>query len=75
MKTQAKASQNRKLDAAALPTSTYTDAAVSGASMMHPGIQSLIQGALSGAFDIVLYEALDRFSQNLSDIAALFPAT
>ncbi len=53
-------------------TGTYTDAAVSGASMMRPGIQSLIQGALSGAFDIVLCEALDRLSRNLSDIAALF---
>jgi DNA invertase Pin-like site-specific DNA recombinase len=50
----------------------YADAALSGASLMRPGIQQLIKGALSGRFDIVLAEALDRLSRDQEDIAGVY---
>ena len=50
----------------------YTDAATSGASLMRPGIQSLMRAAQSGAFGVVLAESLDRFSRDLEDTASLF---
>ena len=49
----------------------YTDAASSGASLMGPGIQQLMQDAMAGRFQIILAEALDRLSRNLADIAGL----
>jgi len=51
---------------------TYTDAAVSGATLLRSGIQSLIQAALDGEFDIVLTEALDRLSRDQEDIAGIY---
>ena len=51
---------------------TYSDAAISGASLMRPGIQDLQRDAQRGAFDIVLSEALDRISRNQADIAAIY---
>ena len=53
-------------------TEGYSDAGLSGASLMRPGIQALIRDALSGAFDIVLAEALDRLSRDQEDIARLY---
>jgi site-specific DNA recombinase len=50
----------------------YADAGISGASMMRSGIQSLLQGALNGEFDIVLTEALDRLSRDQEDIAGIY---
>ncbi len=50
----------------------YTDHAVSGASLMRPGIQQLMQDGASGKFDIVVAEALDRLSRDQEDIAGLF---
>ena len=50
----------------------YTDAAISGASLMRPGIQQLMQDAMAGRFEIILAEALDRLSRNLADIAGLY---
>lgn len=50
----------------------YTDAGVSGASLMRPAIQSLMSAAMNGKFEIVLAEALDRLSRNQADIAAIF---
>ncbi|MAY36694.1 MAG: resolvase, partial [Spongiibacteraceae bacterium] len=49
----------------------YTDHGLSGASMMRPGIQALMQDAQSGKFDIVLAEALDRLSRDQEDIAGI----
>jgi DNA invertase Pin-like site-specific DNA recombinase len=49
----------------------YSDAGISGASLMRPGIQSLMHDAMNGAFEIVLCEALDRLSRALPDIASL----
>src|SRR5271166_3929444 len=51
----------------------YHDAAISGASMiLRPGMQSLLQDAQRGRFDVVLGEALDRMSRDQADVATLF---
>ncbi len=50
----------------------YTDAGISGASLMRPGIQSLISASMRGEFDIVLTEALDRLSRDQEDIAGIY---
>jgi site-specific DNA recombinase len=50
----------------------YTDHAVSGASLLRPGIQGLITDASRGRFQIVLAEAMDRLSRDQEDIAGLF---
>ncbi|WP_338045769.1 recombinase family protein [Parasedimentitalea marina] len=49
----------------------YTDHATSGASLMRPGIQMLMQDAAAGDFSIVMSEALDRISRDQEDIAAV----
>ena len=52
---------------------TYKDAGISGASMiLCPGIQSLLQDAQAGQFDMVLAEALDRISRDQADVATFF---
>ena len=51
---------------------TYSDRATSGASLMRPGIQSLIRDAQNGMFNLVISEALDRLSRNQADIASLY---
>jgi site-specific DNA recombinase len=52
---------------------TYHDAAISGASViLRSGVQSLLQDAQRGKFDIVLAEALDRVSRDEADVATLF---
>ena len=53
-------------------TETYSDMAISGASMHRPGLQSLVTAAEKGQIDIVLAEALDRISRDQADIATLF---
>jgi DNA invertase Pin-like site-specific DNA recombinase len=51
----------------------YHDAALSGSSIsLRPGIQSLLQDAQRGQFDVVLGEALDRISRDQADVATLF---
>ena len=50
----------------------YSDHAISGASMMRPGIQMMMQDAASGKFTAVYAEALDRMSRDQEDIAAIF---
>jgi DNA invertase Pin-like site-specific DNA recombinase len=50
----------------------YSDAGVSGASLMRPGIQMLLNDALAGRFDLVVTEALDRLSRDQADIAGLY---
>ena len=50
----------------------YTDAGISGASLMRPGIQSLLGASMKGEFDILLTEALDRLSRDQEDIAGIF---
>ncbi|NQW11717.1 MAG: recombinase family protein [Alphaproteobacteria bacterium] len=51
---------------------SYTDHAISGASLMRPGIQDLIAAALSGRFDVILAEAMDRLSRDQEDIAGVY---
>ena len=52
---------------------TYRDAAISGDSMiLRPGIQALLADARTGAFDVVVAEALDRMSRDQADVSALF---
>ena len=50
----------------------YTDHAISGASLLRPGIQALLGDAQRARFDIVLAEAMDRLSRDQEDIAGLF---
>jgi DNA invertase Pin-like site-specific DNA recombinase len=50
----------------------FTDHAVSGATLLRSGFQALMRDALNGRFEIVLAEALDRFSRDQEDTAGLF---
>ncbi len=50
----------------------YSDAGISGASLMRPGIQSLLTAAMNGEFDILICEALDRLSRDQEDIAGIY---
>jgi site-specific DNA recombinase len=50
----------------------YTDHAISGASLIRPGIQALMQDAQNGRFDLVITESLDRISRDQEDIAGVF---
>ena len=53
-------------------TQEFTDHAVSGATLLRAGFQSLMSDALDKRFDVVLAEALDRFSRDQEDTAGLF---
>src|ERR671919_1666158 len=50
----------------------YSNHAVSGATIMRPGFQAMMREALQKKFDIVMAEALDRFSRDQEDTAGLF---
>jgi DNA invertase Pin-like site-specific DNA recombinase len=50
----------------------YVDRGLSGASTVRPGYQLMLEGAREGRFDIAVAEALDRFSRDQEDIAALY---
>lgn len=50
----------------------YTDHGMSGANLMRPGIQGLMQDALAGKFQVVAAEALDRLSRDQEDIAGIY---
>jgi site-specific DNA recombinase len=50
----------------------YSDRAISGATLMRPGFQAFMAAALRKEFDVVLAEALDRFSRDQEDTAGLF---
>src|SRR3954468_10210295 len=45
----------------------YTDHAISGASLIRPGIQALMHAPQTGQFDVVLTESLDRVSRDQED--------
>jgi site-specific DNA recombinase len=51
---------------------TYADRAVSGASMLRPGLQALMTDALAGRFTVLIAEALDRLSRDQADVAAIY---
>jgi len=48
---------------------TYSDAAVTGATILRPEYQRLLQDAERGLFEIVVVEAVDRLSRRLADLA------
>ena len=50
----------------------YTDFALSGATMMRPGLQALLADVAAGELDVVLSEAMDRLSRDQADIAGIF---
>ena len=54
------------------PGPVYSDHAVSGASHLRPGFQAMLEGARSGAFDVLLAESLDRLSRDQEHVAGLF---
>jgi DNA invertase Pin-like site-specific DNA recombinase len=51
---------------------SYSDRAISGASLIRPGIQELMHDAHSGRFNLVLAEAMDRLSCDQEDVAAVY---
>src|SRR5512144_324179 len=51
---------------------SYSDRAISGASLLRPGIQELIADVARRRFDVILTESLDRLSRDMEDIAGLF---
>ena len=53
-------------------TQVYSDHAVSGATLLRPGIQALIEDAGRGKFDVVYAEALDRISRDQEDAAGFY---
>ena len=55
-----------------LVTEVYVDRAISGASVVRPGYQKMLEDARNGAFDILVSEALDRLSRDQEDIASLY---
>lgn len=50
----------------------YSDHAISGASMNRPGLQSMLQDATNGRFDMVVTEALDRVSRDQEHVAGIY---
>jgi site-specific DNA recombinase len=50
----------------------YSDHAISGATLLRPGIQAVIEDASRGKFDLVYAEALDRLSRDQEDMAGFF---
>jgi site-specific DNA recombinase len=55
-----------------LLTQVYSDHAVSGATLLRPGIQALIDDAARGKFDLVYAEALDRISRDQENAAGFY---
>ena len=51
---------------------TYADTAISGATLLRPGYQKMLEDARSGVFTILLAEALDRLSRDQEDVAGLY---
>jgi site-specific DNA recombinase len=50
---------------------SYDDWAVSGASLIRPGIQALLADALGGRFQVVPAKALDRINRDQEDVAGV----
>jgi len=51
---------------------TYSDEAMSGASMLRAGYQRLLEDARRQKFDVLVAEGLDRLSRDQADTATLF---
>jgi site-specific DNA recombinase len=50
----------------------YSDAAISGATTLRPGYQSMLEGARKGEIDVIVAEALDRLSRDQENVAGLY---
>ncbi|NMM46510.1 recombinase family protein [Rhodospirillaceae bacterium KN72] len=50
----------------------FTDPAISGATMLRPGLGALLKEAEGGRLDLVVTEGLDRLSRDLADIALIY---
>lgn len=50
----------------------HSDMAISGSTLLRPGLQAVLECAARGEIDLVLAEALDRLSRDQADIAALY---
>ncbi len=55
-----------------LITHTYEDHAISGASLIRPGVQDLLAGIRERQFDIVISESLDRLSRSQEGAPHIF---
>ena len=53
----------------------YTDHAISGASLIRPGMQMLLKDAQAEKFDVIVAEAIDRLSRDQEDIAHIYKRT
>ena len=51
---------------------TYADRAISGSTLLRPGIQALIGECMAGKVELVIAEALDRFSRDQEDVAGFY---
>jgi hypothetical protein len=51
---------------------SYSDQAISGASLLRPGIQTLLADAQSKRFNVIPAESLDRISRDQEDIAGVY---
>jgi len=49
---------------------TYADYAISGATALRPGYQTLLSDARGKRFELVIAESLDRFSRDQEHIAS-----
>lgn len=53
-------------------SNNYTDHAISGASLIRPGIQMLLDHAQQNQFDVILSEGLDRISRDQENVAGIY---
>ena len=51
---------------------SYSDQAISGVSLLRPGIQTLLADAQSKRFNVIPAESLDRISRDQEDIAGVY---
>ena len=50
----------------------FADRGISGASVLRPAYQALLEGARNNAFDVIVAEGLDRLSRDQEDVAGLY---
>jgi len=55
-----------------IASGVYSDAAMSGANMLRPGIQSILTDSMAGKLDVIVAESLDRISRDQEDVAGIY---